>query len=206
MQQRQEPHDSLDDFPTPPWATRALCEWVEREVYPLSDLDCRDPAANRGYMARPLAEYFGRVEASDIFDYGVGYPLDDFLFPGGFLPIHWTVTNPPFRLAQQFIARARETSTEGVAIFVRSAFLEGQQRHENLFAVDPPTYVLQFSERVVIHRGKVVADGSSATSYSFLVWTGRDQRPGRKPEFDWIAPCRWMLERPGDYDAPGVNP
>ena len=27
MQQRSEPQDSLDDFPTPPWATRALCEY-----------------------------------------------------------------------------------------------------------------------------------------------------------------------------------
>ncbi len=30
MQQRSEPHDSLDDFPTPPWATRALCEYIAR--------------------------------------------------------------------------------------------------------------------------------------------------------------------------------
>lgn len=30
MQRRVEPLDSLDDFPTPPWATRALCEWLEK--------------------------------------------------------------------------------------------------------------------------------------------------------------------------------
>jgi hypothetical protein len=30
MQQRSEPHDSLDDFPTPPWATRALCVWLSK--------------------------------------------------------------------------------------------------------------------------------------------------------------------------------
>lgn len=28
MAQRAEAHDSLDDFPTPPWATRALIEHV----------------------------------------------------------------------------------------------------------------------------------------------------------------------------------
>ena len=28
MNQRREARDSLDDFPTPPWATRALCEHV----------------------------------------------------------------------------------------------------------------------------------------------------------------------------------
>ncbi len=29
MQQRSEPPDSLDDFPTPPWATRAICEFLK---------------------------------------------------------------------------------------------------------------------------------------------------------------------------------
>lgn len=33
MQRRVEAHDSLDDFPTPPWATRALCEWLEAQGY-----------------------------------------------------------------------------------------------------------------------------------------------------------------------------
>jgi len=32
MAQRVEPHDSLDFFPTPPWATRALCEWIADRV------------------------------------------------------------------------------------------------------------------------------------------------------------------------------
>lgn len=34
MQQRAEPHNSLDDFPTPPWATKAtqMClEWKPPE-------------------------------------------------------------------------------------------------------------------------------------------------------------------------------
>ena len=66
MQQRAEPHDSLDDFPTPPWATRALCEWLGPEA--LADMTCREPAANRGHMVRPLREYFAHVEASDVHD------------------------------------------------------------------------------------------------------------------------------------------
>lgn len=203
MQSRKEPHDSLDDFPTQPWATRALCEWLEAEVGPLSLLDCREPAANRGYMARPLFEYFDRVQVSDVFDYGVGYQVDDYLFPGVDMETHWTITNPPFRLAQQFIAKARRTSSCGVAMFVRSAFLEGQKRYESLFATDPPHVILQFAERVVIHRGKVVKKGSSATAYSWLVWLGPHRRNARS-EFDWLPPCRKRLERSGDYDLPEV--
>jgi hypothetical protein len=181
MQQRSEAHDSLDDFPTPPWATRALCE----------------SAANRGHMVRPLAEYFGAVLASDVHDYGFGYPVRDYLFGPSthFDPTHWTITNPPFRLAEQFIERALELSKVGCALLVRSAFLEGVGRFERLFNVRPPTTVLQFSERVVMHKGRLAPEGSTATAYCWLVW----EQDCTETSFDWIAPCRKRLEQPTDY-------
>ncbi len=201
MQQRSEPHDSLDDFPTPPWAARALCAFL-RDGPPLLFLDrlaCREPAANRGHMVRPLAEYFARVEASDVHDYGARFPQLDYLFGALPLPIDWTITNPPFRLAEQFIARARATSTHGVAMFVRAAFLESAGRYERLFAVDPPAYVLQFTERVVIHKGRLAPEGSSATAYAWLVWLGGADMRWREATLRWIAPCRKALERADDY-------
>ena len=81
MQRRSEPHDSLDDFPTPPWATRALCEFLlltasDPELL-LSELTCREPAANRGHMVRPLREFFDEVRGSDVHDYGAGFPVND---------------------------------------------------------------------------------------------------------------------------------
>lgn len=199
MQQRSEPHDSLDDFPTPPWATRALCEFLRREGEETLDQIVREPAANRGYMVRPLAEYFSGVEASDVHDYGMGWPVEDYLFPGNCeRMVSWTITNPPFRLAEEFVEKAKRTSLHGVAVIVRSAFLEGIGRYGRLFASRPPTYVLQFAERVVMHRGQVSADGSTATAYSWLVW--RYDAPNGPTQLRWIEPCRARLERPGDYD------
>jgi hypothetical protein len=72
MQRRVEPRDSLDDFPTPPWATRAICEQLMQREFITPAMSVREPCANRGYMARPLSECFADVEASDIHDYGVG--------------------------------------------------------------------------------------------------------------------------------------
>ena len=43
-------------------------------------MTCREPAANRGHMVRPLAEHFAHVSASDIHDYGAGYEVQDYLF------------------------------------------------------------------------------------------------------------------------------
>ena len=201
MQQRTEAPDSLDDFPTPPWATRALCEWLTRQAsQPLDILRCREPAANRGHMVAPLREYFASVEASDVFDYGTGYPERDYLF--GALPeqVDWTITNPPFRLAEQFIERALLTSRQGVAMIVRAAFLEGVGRYERLFSQTPPSHVLQFTERVVMHKGKLSANGSTATAYAWLVW-----KLGDHTSLCWLPPCRKRLERAGDYPVADVT-
>ena len=219
MQQRSEPHDSLDDFPTPPWATRALMEHViiPSMVSPTARLRLRttrvrEPSANRGYMAKPLAEYFGTVDASDIFDYGMGYLVDDYLFPGPMRPADWTIFNPPFKTGDEFVLRSFETpGWRGTAAFVRTAFVEGQDRYHTLFKDRPPTIFAPFVERVPIFRG-ILRDPnkeywdeeaqkfrrpSTATSYSWLVWMA-----DREPQAPiWIPPCRTLLERPGDYPA-----
>jgi hypothetical protein len=194
MQQRTEAHDSLDDFPTPPWATRALIEKLNAYGHTFNDQTCREPAANRGHMVKPLSEYFAEVIASDIFDYGVGYPVADYLFSAPFRT-HWTITNPPFRLAEQFIKDALKQSSVGVAMIVRTAFLESVGRYNALFSTVPPTHVLQFSERVVMHKGKLSEKGSTATAYCWIVWI----KDLNGTNFDWISPCRKQLERKGDY-------
>jgi hypothetical protein len=198
MQQRTEAHDSLDDFPTPPWATRALLAFIDDHGIDVSGMSCREPAANRGHMVKPLREAFGWVEAADIHDYGAGFPVEDYLFPGSdAFPVDWTITNPPFRLAEQFIERACATSTVGVAVIVRAAFLESVGRYGSLFSRNPPSFVLQFSERVVMHKGRLAPEGSTATAYAWLVWIDGET----DTRLRWIPPCRRLLELPSDYAA-----
>lgn len=205
MQQRSEPHDSLDDFPTPPWATRALFEHVLPGPIPRGSV--WEPACNRGSMARPLAGYFWRVYTSDVHDYG--WPgqdrVVDFLWPGSESDdmarngVDWIITNPPFRLAEQFIRRASEIKGwRGTAIIARIAFLEGVGRYRDLFSVRPPAIIAQFTERVPMVRGRLTETGSTATAYCWLVW---DKYQCEPPRFVWIPPCRKVLERPGDYDG-----
>jgi hypothetical protein len=148
-------------------------------------------------MVAPLLEFFGHVPCSDVHDYGAGFAVRDYLFPGALDETEWTISNPPFKLAEQFIERALDLSREGVAMIVRSAFLEGVGRHGRLFSVNPPSHVLQFSERVVMHKGRLAPEGSTATAYCWLVWiNGWDE----KTVLEWIEPCRKRLERPSDYE------
>jgi hypothetical protein len=65
MAQRAESKDSLDDFPPPPWATRALIEHVIEDKGDLAGMSCLEPACGRGAMANVLKDYFGTVQASD---------------------------------------------------------------------------------------------------------------------------------------------
>lgn len=75
MAQRTEALDSLDDFPTPKWATRALIEEVlGGEKF--DRLSCWEPTCGRGYMASTLAEYFRTVRSSDVHGYGYGEIFD----------------------------------------------------------------------------------------------------------------------------------
>ena len=202
MQRRVEAHDSLDDFPTPPWATRALCEFLIREGEWLGHRSSREPTANRGHMVAPLREYFDRVEGSDVHDYGAGFPVRDYLFGPEPELVDWTITNPPFRLAEQFIERGLASSRRGVAVIVRSAFLEGVGRYERLFSQHRPAFVLQFTERVVMHKGKLSPKGSTATAYAWIVWWSPVASLGAGPtQMRWIAPCRKRLERPTDYEG-----
>lgn len=89
MAQRVEAPGSLDDFPTPPFATRSLIECVLPLLdVSLASLNAWEPACNRGLMAMVLAEYSRRVYCSDVFDYGFrpGRPVGDALAPLGIDP------------------------------------------------------------------------------------------------------------------------
>jgi hypothetical protein len=201
MSQRVEAHDSLDHFPTPPWATRALCEWLKgnppqtpKALMSLMSQSCWEPACAEGYMARALAEYFGYVKASDVHDYGFGERAD-FLWPCGY-SYDWIITNPPFRLADQFALKALELSRHGVALLVRTAFLESAERYLGLFKSSAPSDILQFVERVPMFKGRLDRTGSTATAYCWLVWRGGVD-PGTW--FHWLAPCRKRLGRDSDY-------
>ena len=201
MAQRVEAPDSLDHFPTPPWATRALCEWLISQGVAPAMLNCWEPACAEGHMSRALAEYFGRVYASDVHAYGDN-DIADFLCPDPIVRhADWIITNPPFRLAQQFAVKADAHAKSGFALLVRTAFLESAERYQTLFRDKAPSDILQFVERVPMFKVRLDRHGSTATAYCWLVW--RKNMHGapfsRTTTFDWIPPCRKRLERDSDY-------
>lgn len=169
-------------------------------------------------MTRPMLDYSGQVYGSDLQDLGFGDVMD-FLAPeADSRKSDWIITNPPFKLADEFVLQALERATSGVAVLVRTAFAEGRGRYERLFKDNPPTHRWQFVDRVVMHKGDppnpdiavrvwdkkkkkfVNRKPSTATAYEWMVWDRRVEATGTVT--DWLATKRHELTRDGDYDAP----
>ncbi len=226
MQQPIEPPDSLDYFPTQPWAVRAICEWIRDQLeIDLSGQSVIDPACGEMHILPALAESFQTVHAADVHDYNDSpfrpalkrHAVADYLTTGRFDMDHdWIFTNPPFRLAHEFIETAIATARTGVVMIVRSSFMEGVRRHRDMWSQWPPDYLLQFSERVVMLKGRLIRTNapdpfnldpqgqprkaSSATSYAALIWLTNGRRfYVRDTRWRSIGPCRVRLERDADF-------
>jgi hypothetical protein len=196
-QRRRDIPGGLDFFPTPPWATRALFEYC----VDVAALPVWEPACGDGAMARTIGEYAGAVASSDVHDYGWGHVVHDFLQPfrpHGIGYAEWIVTNPPFSLAERFVHRGLEVAERGVAMLVRTVFIESVGRYSRLFRERRPAMMAQFTERVPMLEGKLSRTATTATSYCWLVWTLK--RPA-ETKLCWIPPCRARLERNSDYPA-----
>jgi hypothetical protein len=198
MAQRREPPNALDYFPTPPWATRALFQ----HVLPALDVEAIgrvwEPACGEGHMAAVIAEFTtAPVIASDIFPYGYGTAPHDFLHDVPLTAAEWIISNPPFSIACEFTLRALELAAEGVAMLVRTQWIEGVGRYKALFHDRPPTVYAPFVERVPMVKGRWDPDASTATSYAWFVWCERNA--GVPPRIFWIRPgCRAALTHTHD--------
>lgn len=202
MAQRVESNESLDDFPTPPWATRALIEEV-LGVEEVKNTSCLEPACNRGYMAKPLKEYFSSVTSSDVYDYGFG-EVKNFLDRGyEENSFDWVITNPPFKLAEEFVTEGLRIAKKGVAMLTRTVFIESVGRYQRLFEPNPPTKFAQFVERVPMVKGRLDKKASTATGYCWIIWTIKKE--DGPPALVWIPPCRKRLERSSDYQSDTVS-
>ncbi len=192
--------ETLDYFPTPPWAARAGGELIK-----LIDPGARtawEPACGGGHMAHGLRDYFDAVSESDIVQYGTNIvgdflSLDDHLW---WPRVDWIVTNPPFIHGEAFVREAWKRAKRGVAMLLRLSFLEGVSRHA-LLHHDLTLYcVAPFAERVPMVKGRWDPKASTATAYAWFIWVkpGCVEVPDR-PFLASIPPgSRPRLTKPSD--------
>lgn len=203
FQTRSSPKDGLDDFPTPPWATRAFVEHCLPDD--LTECVTWEPCANRGHMVKVLQEYFGTVFGTDIHDYGAGFPVVDFLTMGDPMEsfgvgIDFIITNPPFNAAEDIFHHWHKNmpSVQHLCLLLRTSWLEGWSRYENIFADKKPTYVCPYVGRVPMVQGRLQRKAATQMPYAWFVWD-REKLKFQETRVRWIPAKRDEWEREGDW-------
>ena len=163
-----EERQSEDYYATDPVAAELL---LKEETF---DKDVWECACGEMHLSGVFERYGYNVRSSDIID-RCGNEIYDFLSLGN---LSWKgdiVTNPPYRLALEFIYKALQIIPHGnkVAMFLPLRFMEGKER-KILFTRFPPRIVYVSSSRILCAKNgdfaKMLAAGGSAVAYAWFVW------------------------------------
>lgn len=166
-----------DWYPTPPDATKDLLR-VESFAPVIWE-----PACGDGAISKVLADKYD-VISTDLNDYKFGTPSVDFLMETTAMASQ-IVTNPPYKLANEFILKAIDLGIEKHAYLLRTAFLEGQSRYKNLYAQNPPKNIWVFSRRLTMIRGDHDEAWYGSGKISFAWFIFRKGYTG-KPSLGWL--------------------
>ncbi len=157
-----------DDFYPTPWeATVALLEEVEfpERIW--------EPACGDGAMVKALQSYGHDVTATDIVRREPYKLLADFLDSEDsiFQPANpfAIVTNPPFKLAEEFIRKAL-SFTPVVAMLLKATYPNAADRIK-LFEEHPPSRVMPLTRRLDFTGG-----GNPTMDCTWFVW-GTEPKP-----------------------------
>ena len=130
------------------------------------------------------------VKSTDINDYGFGEPGINFLNTDGLFADSFEmqdniITNPPFNLALEFVIQSKQYARFKIAMFLKTAFLEGAKRYDMFQDQNfPLKTVYQFSKRVNfgIHAGTHKNGGM--IPFAWFVW---ERGYKGKPTIEWIV-------------------
>lgn len=158
--------EEKDFYATDPIAIEVL---IKEERFSNNIWEC---AVGMGHLAEVLKKNGFDVYCSDLIDRGYeGTQIIDFLetekvFNGDI------ITNPPYKLAMDFIKTALDKVTVGnkVAMFLKLQFLEGKSR-KKFFQENPPKVIYVSSGRIKCAKnGEFEKYPSSAIAYAWFVW------------------------------------
>lgn len=169
-----------DFYPTPPEVTRALLR-VE-PFFPGQYI--WEPACGNGAMSEVLKSTGLVVYSSDLNDHGYGGTGMDFLDMDSKLPDTVIVTNPPFKLASEFIDHAiNDLHVEKLCLLMKLSALEGSRR-ARLLEETGLSRVWVFRNRIQLTRNGEAMRGGGMIAFAWFVW---DKDCEGKPEIGWIS-------------------
>jgi hypothetical protein len=153
-----------------------------------------EPACGRGAIVNVLRAHDHEVVATDLVDYGIpitapGYYRVDFLMercaPEGTQAI---VTNPPFKLAEQFVEHALDLCPR-VVMLLRLAFLESNRRTA-ILEYCGLARIHVFRKRLpMMHRAEWQGPkANSGMAFAWFCWDREHRGPVTVHRISWELP------------------
>jgi hypothetical protein len=169
--------DQHDFYIEPAWCSQRLfeVETFKGKIW--------DPACGTGRIIDAAIDAGHVTDESDLVDRGRGYRLD-FLTSGATVPN--IVSNPPFGIAETFVARALELAERKVVMLLPTKWIQGERRARWL-AGTSLRRVWFLCPRPSMPPGRAILGGlkpgNGTTDYAWFVWE-RGWRP--QPEIRWL--------------------
>lgn len=171
---RPEGRPEEDFYPTPKSVTEAL---LEVESF---GCDIWEPACGDGAISRVLESGGYRVTSSDLIDRGYGKTGLNY-FDTEQTPCKHMITNPPFKLAENWVKHAKALKVEKFALLAKLTFLEGFERSK-LLQDTGLSRVWVFKRRVTFTRNGEEQRGTGMIAFAWFVW----DKHGGPPTVGWI--------------------
>ena len=119
-----------DYYATPPTTTKLFLDSFDLSKFK----NILEPSCGGGYMAEVIKEYYpnANIDCTDLIDRGYGQGGIDFLNHNFDKQYDLVITNPPFKLAKEFIEKALEVSNDTVIMLAKIQLLESEDRKDFL--------------------------------------------------------------------------
>ena len=167
-----------DYYATEPKAAKLL---LGLETFSPNIWEC---ACGEGHLSKIFTDAGYNVKSTDLMDRGFGENGIDFLSIDN---LQWNgdvITNPPYKLALDFVLKAKKQGRKKIAMFLKTVWLESESRYEMFQDTEfPLKTVYQFSKRVTLYKGGVKMKNSGMIAYAWYVW---DKDYVGKPTIEWI--------------------
>lgn len=166
-----------DFYPTPPYVTEALLKVEAFEGLTL------EPACGDGAISKVLLDNLINVVSSDLFNYGFGETGKNFLNVN--TKVSNIITNPPFKIALEFIEHAKKITENKIAFLLKTNFLETSKRYP-MFQdkVFPFARLYQFSKRISFGQYAGTHTQGGMLSFSWFIWDRSHKGP---PQIFWLT-------------------
>lgn len=168
-----------DFYPTPSYAVKDI---LDRENL-IGDI--YEPACGDGAISEVLKKYYpsAKIVSSDLIDRGYGEVGVDFLKDTLVEEVDNVITNPPFKIAKDFILKALKIAKKKVIMLLKIQALESVERYLSIFKDNCLKKVYVYVKRLSMYKGGIKGENTSTMCFAWFVW---EKEYKGSPMIDWI--------------------